>query len=153
MAAWLQTNIDAEALPLNVSLINEVSVAAADLSRANGNLTINGVVVNGPDPIESLEQLAQSVNAVAEQTGVEAYLESDGTLTLRNNDATQQGAPIVFGPELGAIASLNGQLNPRLVIEAQRTAGDLETLEVALTLGANGSFKDWQNWGWQVRWL
>ena len=119
-----------------------MSVAAADLSRANGNLTINGVVVNGPDPIESLEQLAQSVNAVAGQTGVEAYLEFDGTLTLRNNDATQQGAPIVFGPEPGAIASLNGQVNPRLVIEAQRTAGDLETLEVALTLGANGSFKD-----------
>ena len=142
VAAWLQTNIDAEALPLNVSLINEVSVAAADLSRANGNLTINGVVVNGPDPIESLEQLAQSVNAVAGQTGVEAYLEFDGTLTLRNNDATQQGAPIVFGPELSAIASLNGQVNPRLVIEAQRNAGDLETLEVALTLGANGSFKD-----------
>ena len=142
VAAWLQTNIDAEALPLNVSLINEVNVAAADLSRANGNLTINGVVVNGPDPIESLEQLAQSVNAVAGQTDVEAYLEFDGTLTLRNNDANQQGAPIVFGPELGAIASLNGQVNPRLVIEAQRTAGDLETLEVALTLGANGSFKD-----------
>ena len=142
VAAWLQTNINDEALPLNVSLINEVSIAAADLSKANGNLTINGVVVNGPDPIESLEQLAQRVNAVAGQTGVDAYLEFDGTLTLRNSIATQQGAAIVFGPEQGAIASLSGQVNPRLVIEAQRNAGDLETREVALTLGANGSFKD-----------
>ena len=98
--------------------------------------------MNGPDPIESLEQLAQRVNAVAGQTGVDAYFEFDGTLTLRNSIATQQSAAIVFGPEQGAIASLSGQVNPRLVIEAQRNAGDLETREVALTLGANGSFKD-----------
>ena len=33
-------------------------------------------------------------------------------------------------------------MNPRLIIEAQRGAGDLGDKEVALTLGATGSFKD-----------
>jgi flagellar hook-associated protein FlgK len=139
---WLQEDIDAEKLPLNVSLVNEISVTADQLSKANGNLTINGVLVNGPDPIESLDDLAQLVNAAIAETGVEAYQAFDGSLTLRNAAGDQQGAPIVFGAEDGAIASLSGQVNPRLVIEAQRTAEDLETKEVALTLGANGSFKD-----------
>ncbi|NCF33317.1 MAG: flagellar hook-associated protein FlgK [Proteobacteria bacterium] len=139
---WLQENIDAEQLPLNVSLINEISVSADQLSKANGNLTINGVLVNGPEPIESLDDLAQLVNAAIAETGVEAYQAFDGSLTLRNAAGDQQGAPIIFGAGDGAIASLSGQVNPRLVIEAQRTAEDLEIKEVALTLGANGSFKD-----------
>ena len=142
VATWLQQNIEAEELPLNVSLVNEISISAADLSKANGNLTINGTVVNGPDPIESLDQLAELVNAVAAVTGVEAFRAFDGSLTLRNAAADQQGAPIVFGQDVGAVASLSGQVNPRLVIEAQRAAGDLGAKEVALTLGATGSFKD-----------
>ena len=48
----------------------------------------------------------------------------------------------MFGAEPGAIATLSGVVNPRLIIEAQRGAGDLGDKEVALTLGATGSFKD-----------
>ena len=72
-------------MPLTVALeSNEIRVGADDLSLANGNLTINGVIVNGPDPIDSLEQLAQLVNNASAGTGVEAYKDFDGTLVLRN---------------------------------------------------------------------
>ena len=142
VAAWLQDNIDDQQLPLTVALSNEIRVGADDLSLANGNLTINGVIVNGPDPIDSLEQLAQLVNNVSAGTGVEAYKDFDGTLVLRNVGGDRQGEPIVFGAEPGAIATLSGVVNPRLIIEAQRGAGDLGDKEVALTLGATGSFKD-----------
>ena len=46
VAAWLQDNIDDQQLPLTVALSNEIRVGADDLSLANGNLTINGVIVN-----------------------------------------------------------------------------------------------------------
>ena len=99
VAAWLQDNIDDQQLPLTVTLSNEIRVGADDLSLANGNLTINGVIVNGPDPIDSLEQLAQVVNNASAETGVEAYKDFDGTLVLRNVGADRQGEPIVFGAE------------------------------------------------------
>ena len=142
LVTWLQQNIDDQQLPLAVSLSNEIRVAADDLSRVNGNLTINGVIVNQLEPIESLDQLAELVNNANALTGVEAYKDFDGSLVLRNTGADKQGDAIIFGAEPGAIANLSGAVNPRLIIEAQRGAGDLGDKQVALTLGANGSFKD-----------
>ena len=142
IVTWLQQNIDDQQLPLAISLRNEIRIAADDLSRVNGNLTINDVIVNQLEPIESLDQLARLVNDTNALTGVEAYQDFDGSLVLRNTGADRQGDPIVFGAEPGAIANLSGTVNPRLTLEAQRGAGDLEDKEVALTLGATGSFKD-----------
>ena len=139
---WLQQNIDEHALALDVSLSNEISVSSKDLSTVDGNLTINGIVVNEIEPIASLDALELLINDSSLATGVEAFMGFDGNLILRNAGADRQGEPIVFGADPAAITTLGGAVNPRLIVEAQRGAGDLEDKEVALTLGATGSFKD-----------
>ena len=148
VVTWLNANANASNVPVQARLVNEISVTTDQLSEINGNLQINGVQVNGAEPVGSLAELATLINNASAATGVESFVEADGSLLIRNRGAGNQGNPINFGA-VGAIVGLTGQINPSVIVEYQRTNEGVTEQEVSLTLGSSGSFEDLSKLGFR----
>ena len=84
VVTWLNANANDSNVPVQARLVNEISVTTDQLSEINGNLQINGVQVNGAEPVGSLAELATLINNASAATGVESFVEADGSLLIRN---------------------------------------------------------------------
>ncbi|MDA0687545.1 MAG: flagellar hook-associated protein FlgK [Proteobacteria bacterium] len=105
IATWL--NAQSEATGVTASAENSIRIAADSLNYQN-SLVLNGVTVfAGLNVGEDGEpqQLVSAINANIDESGVEAWLDAEGYLNLRNRPGAE-GENILLGSAEG-LASLN----------------------------------------------
>jgi len=114
VAAWLNQQTDATGVAAQAT--NLLKVESSRLSLGS-SLELNNVAVPGAETVSSAQALVAVINQASMQTNVEAYLDSEGHITLANSPG-HQGEPILV-----TSADVDGQNT--LGIDAKSYSGQL----------------------------
>ena len=145
---WLTENIERLGLPLLTSLENSISITENDLENFNfSNFQINGVLVTEAQAPENLVEFKDLINLNTDRTGVDAYLDYDGSLVVRNTGDQNQALPIRFGPVGVGDAAFKDFMGlktagVKIEIDPSLNGEDASGDEIALSVGKLGKISD-----------
>ena len=112
----------------------EVRVPVKNLSKTNGGLSINGIVISAANPVPSAEDLVDLINASTDDTEVVAEIEDSVTLVLKNIPGKKKRIPSfwvtasTWGPysslvRLRVLGSVMGVFQPETYLDLGWRAG------------------------------